>query len=170
MFSLSLATEALDADNTNLASLYYDLGFQLFGSLFAQISDNLVFYYVFRSIGKNFTRTQNVLLFLIVFLTMYCSWTLQYFIFPFFMNTNSTAFQPIAFWTSVIYVVFAGLYDLSFSIYFSYILVLDFMNIRKMSSVNKSFSIKFMIHFVFRYSLYELKLFSSYFIVQPLQH
>lgn len=82
---------------------------------------------------------------------MYCSWTFQYFLFPFFLDTNSDGFQPIAFWTAVVYVIFSGLYDLLFSIYFSYILVLDYMDIRRMSSVNRSFSVKFMIHFVFRY-------------------
>ena len=132
------------------AALHYDLGFQLFGSLFPQISDNLVFYYVFCSVGRSFTKLQNAVLFITVFLTMYCSWTFQYFLFPFFLDTNSDAFQPIAFWTAVIYVVFAGVYDLAFSIYFSYILVLDYLNIRNMSSVNRIFSVKFMIHFVFR--------------------
>ena len=145
-----LASDAVDAGDETKAVLYYDLGFQLVGSLLVQIADNLVFFYVFRSVGTELSRAQTLLVAVAVMLTMYCSWTFQHFLFPFFLDTNSPGFQPIAYWTSVVYMVSTGVFDLSFSGYFIYLLVLDFLDIRRMSAVNRSFAIKFMIYFCFR--------------------
>ena len=85
---------------------------------------------------------------------MYCTWTFQYFLFPFFLDTNSSDFVPIGHWTSVVYVVCTGVFDMCFCGYFSYLLVLDFLDMQKMSAVNRRFAIKFMIYFCFRFLIF----------------
>ena len=138
------------------AAIYYNVGFQLFGSLLPQLADNLVFYYVFRCTDSKLSRWVEVPLFVVVVLTMYFSWTFQYFVFPFFLNTNAQDFAPVAFWTAVVYVISSSIFNLAFSYHFAYLLILDFREQRKMSTANRSFSLNCLIHSVSRYTIYTL--------------
>ena len=132
------------------AAIYYNVGFQLIGSLLPQLADNLVFYYVYRCTDPKHSRWVEAPLLVLVLLTMYCSWTFQYFVFPFFLNTNAQDFAPVAFWTAVTYVVSSSIFNLAFSYHFAYLLVLDIRGHTKMSTANRSFSLNCLIHSVSR--------------------
>ena len=144
------ASSAVDSGDMDRAAIYYNVGFQLVESLLPQLADNLVFYYVYRCTDPKHSRWAEAPLLVLVLLTMYCSWTFQYFDFPFFLNTNAQDFEPVAFWTAFVYVTCSCLYNIVFSLHFAILLYLDVRGAQKMSRVNRAFCLNCIFHCVGR--------------------
>ena len=81
---------------------------------------------------------------------MYCTWTLQYAIFPFFINLNSDSFIIIRDTTTIIYVISSILYNYILTIHFYMKLYNEYKKKLKLSSGTRVFCYKCCIHFITR--------------------
>ena len=148
--SLVVGEPTVPSPHLAQATLVYDLGVRLFGTLLTQIADNLIFYTIFRCTVPDVPQWVIWSLFIAVLLTMYLTWTLQCFLFPFFIDLNSENFNTIAFVSAVIQVGCTGLYNVILSAKFVHLLYLDYKDVAKMSGINKSFAMNCLIYCVSR--------------------
>jgi hypothetical protein len=122
----------------------------LIGSLLPQIADNFIFLLIFQCIDTPLKLLQKEILIILVFPTMYCTWTLQYALFPFFINVNAKDFIIIKDITAIIYVISSILYNYLLTIHFYMKIYHEYKKKLKLSSGTRVFCYKCCIHFITR--------------------
>ena len=132
------------------ATLVYDLGVRLFGTLLTQIADNLIFYTIFRCTVPDVPQWVIWSLFIAVLLTMYLTWTLQCFLFPFFIDLNSETFSGARLALDILVICFTASFNLGLSAKFVYLLFRDYKGLHQMSNSNKFFALNCSVYSICR--------------------